>query len=363
WLLILLMTLFAVALFAGGSYVQGILLCGVIIVLIYWPRKYLFRVFGKGPSRVLRLIVIIMLFIPLIIINKNSPKTSIYKTGAGQEEIYNIYNDKMEDWSHDYLDIYVETTYGTVHVVAVGDENKKPILLLHAASMGAHSWAENLPPLINDYRIYAIDNPGEGNKSQLNNALEFPRTPEEISRLYASICDSLHIASSPVIAASNGGFLAMNYAYYNPERVESLTLLGPMGIMPLSGGSIFMMSIASMYPFQWIYDKTRLWALGSDGYVNSKYGDWFEAILKHTVPSLAAPVPMTTEQKQKMDLPILLILGTKDPLVGDADTAAEVAREFPNIRIEILDSSHIIGVEKAEIVNEMIGEFLETGGR
>ena len=361
WLARLLMVLFAVALFAGGSYIQGILLSGVIFILIYWPKKYLFRVFGKGPSRIFRAIAIIMLFIPLIIINKNNIKQSIYKTEEGKQELYSVYDTQMTSWPQDYLDIYVETSYGTVHVIALGDEDKKPILLLHAASMAAHSWVENLPPLIDNYRIYAVDNPGEGNKSQLKNALEFPQTPEEVSRLYASICDSLMIESSPVIAASNGGFLAMNYAYYYPERVESLALLGPMGLTPITGGTIFMMSLPTMYPFQKIFDKTRLWALGPDEEVNRKYGEWFEAILQHTVPSLTTPIAMTTEQKQKMDLPILLVLGTKDPLVGDAEIAAEAGREFPNITIEILESGHMIGVERAEVVNEMIRKFLIDG--
>jgi len=45
--------------------------------------------------------------------------------------------------------------------------------MFHAASMGAHSWAENLEPVINHYNIYAFDNPGEGNRSELNYSVTF----------------------------------------------------------------------------------------------------------------------------------------------------------------------------------------------
>jgi hypothetical protein len=34
-----------------------------------------------------------------------------------------------------------------------------------------------------------------------------------------------------------------------------------------------MLSIASMYPFQFVRDRVTKWALGEDEYVNRKYGD------------------------------------------------------------------------------------------
>jgi len=158
WLIIILSILFAIALFAGKTYVQATLLTLIICILIYWPKKYLYRVFGEGPSRIFRFIILIMLFIPIIIINSNNVKSSIYKSESGKQEILSIYDQKMEDWPQDYLDIYIETSYGTVHVIAYGDTDNPPLLMFHAAAMGAHSWAENLPPISDNFRIYAIDN-------------------------------------------------------------------------------------------------------------------------------------------------------------------------------------------------------------
>ena len=83
-----------------------------------------------------------------------------------QKELMNIYDQKVKDWPEDTEDIYIKTSYGSVHVLACGSKYKPPLLLFHAASMGAHSWAENLEPLLSNYRIFAIDNIGEGNKSK-----------------------------------------------------------------------------------------------------------------------------------------------------------------------------------------------------
>jgi pimeloyl-ACP methyl ester carboxylesterase len=213
--------------------------------------------------------------------------------------------------------------------------------------------------LLNHYRIYSFDNIGEGNKSQLKDATRFPQNGKEIADFYAMLADTLGIVRSPVLGASNGGFITMNYAYYYPERVESLALFGPMGLTQLTNRSFMMLSIASMYPFGFVRDYVYDWAFGADKYVYSKYRDWFYCILEGTMPSVAMPEPMTTEQKKKMDLPILLYLGTEDEIVGDAAFAEKQARDFPNIEIEVLESGHLIAVEHRDVVNEKLKSFLQ----
>ncbi len=216
----------------------------------------------------------------------------------------------------------------------------------------------NLEPLLGNYSVYSIDNIGEGNKSKLNDALNFPQNGRKIADLYALIADSLGVISSPVFGASNGGFIALNYACYYPERVEALALFGPMGLTQLSDKSYMMMTIPIMYPFQFVRDYVKSWAIGNDPYVNKQYGEWFDCILRGSMPSVAAPVPMTSEQKQEMDLPVLLFLGTQDPLVGEVEFAKKQAEEYPNIDIVVFKSGHIIAVEKRDSVNAKIDYFL-----
>ncbi len=293
-----------------------------------------------------------------VVFLKGEPKTTIYTSVENRETLMAIYDQSCINWPENTEDIFIETEYGKVHVLACGQKDNPRILLFHAASMGAHSWAENLEPLLKNYRIYAVDNIGEGNKSQLKNALIYPNSPKEIADLYAFIAESLGIESSPVFGASNGGYIAQAYSYYYPEKVESLALFGPMGLTHLSGKSIFMLGAASMYPLQIVRNSVAKWAISKDEYVNQKYGDWFNQIMKATIPSVAMPVPMTSEQKKQMDLPVLLFLGTKDAIVGDAEVARQTALDYPNIQIEILDSGHLISVEKADQVNAIITEFL-----
>ena len=57
-------------------------------------------------------------------------------------------------------------------------------------------------------------------------------------------------------------------------------------------------------------------------------------------------------------IPVLLLLGTRDPLVGDAGRAAERASALPDLRVEIRESSHLVAAERADEANALMTGFL-----
>ncbi len=350
--------LYGVALFAAYSYFQGILILFIILFLFYKPVFLLRKINLPGFLKFGRPLILFILFIVLMITGLINKKTSIYRSAEDKNKLYKLYDEKMKDWPEGFSDIFIGTKYGKVHIVSYGDQSKPPVILLHAASMGAHSWAENIPALADDFRIYAIDNIGEGNKSELRDVLVYPDDGKKLSDLYAEISDSLGIDETHLICASNGGFIGLNYAYYYPDRVKTLILLGPMGLIPLSHTGILMMTISSMYPFPFIKNKIIPRVLGDSNNVLNKYGDWLDCVISSTIPSLAKPVPLAVKQKNAITIPILLFLGSNDPIVGNINFASEAAKDFPNVRKIIMESGHLIGIEQRDYVNNEIKEFL-----
>ena len=359
WVVAILILLFSVATFMGKSYGQTVCLVLIAILLVYWPGS-LFPKLRRRTSTAIRILFIVLLILIKQVAFRQEPKTSIYRSEENKEDLMAAYNDCMKDWPADTKSYYLESQYGNVHVLECGNINNPPLVMFHAASMGAHSWAENLEPIINAYHIYSYDNPGEGNRSELNDALVFPSNPQEVADLYNLLLEKSGIDSAVVFGASNGGSIAQNLAYYHPDKVSKMVLFGPMGLTQITKGSIVMMGLTTVYPFQFLRDAVANWALGTDPVCHEKYGPWFNAIMKGTIPSIAQPVPMTTEQKSKIDIPVLLFLGSKDKIVGDALRAKAVAADYPDIQIEVLDSGHLIAVEHADEVNETITTFLNT---
>ena len=358
WIVAILIILFAIATFLGKSYGQTICLLLIALLIVYWPGIISERL-NKLVSISIRILSILILIGIKMVVFKSEPKTSIYKSDEAKQEVMAIYDQCMNDWPENIKEINISTEYGRVHILECGNTEKTPLVMLHAASMGAHSWAENLEPLIDHYHIFSIDNPGEGNKSELKDALVFPSSPKEVADLYKAILDDLHIDNAVVFGASNGGFIAQNLAFYYPEKVSKMALFGPMGLTQLTNGSIAMMSLTTMYPFQFLRNSVANWALGKNPVCHQKYGDWFNAIMKGTIPSIAQPVPMSTEQKSAIDIPVLLFLGSRDKIVGDVEKAKTMAEDYPNIQIEVLESGHLIAVEHSEEVNETLSAFLE----
>lgn len=357
WFVAILILLFAIAPLLGGSYGQAISLALIASLILYWPTKIKTRL-GQNVSFAFRILCIVLLLIGMKTLFKSDQKTSIYRSEAEKQELMAIYRDLMADWPSETKSQYVMTPYGKVHYLECGEPEDPPLVMFHAASMGAHSWAENLDPLLDHYHIYAIDNIGEGNRSELSDALQFPANPEDVASFYNHLLDQLSIDSAIVFGASNGGFIAQTLAYYYPAKVSSMMLFGPMGLTPLTRGSIAMMSISTMYPFQFLRNAVANWALGKDPVCHVKYGEWFNQIIKGSIPSIAHPVPLTQAQKETMDIPVLLFLGTEDKIVGDVDVAQKMGAMYPNCQIEILESGHLIAVEHAEAVNKTISIFL-----
>ena len=317
---------------------------------------------GKHLSRKVKgrvTILSVILFSTSLVLLISDKKTSIYRSDDLKKDAYLLYDEQMRKWPGDFKDIYLNTRYGKVHLIASGPKDAPPIMLLHAAAMSGFSWADNVRDLIGLYRIYAVDNIGEIGKSELTNVEVFPKNGKELADHYKMIMQELGIDSIFILGASNGGFIASNLAYFYPGQVKGLILFGPQGLTPLTQKSIFMMSVGSLFPFSFVRDKVIRWAIGNDPRVLEVAGEWFDMVIKGTIPSLAHPVQMMPWMKKEMKMPILLFLGSKDNIVGNAAVAESAAGDYPNIEIKILESGHLIQIEKQEDVNVLTFEFLQ----
>ena len=221
WIVAILVVLFALATFLGESYGKTVTLVLIAVILVYWPVSLSVRI-GNKASVILRILSIVVLTGLLQWVFVSPPKTTIYRSDESRQELMELYDICMSDWPVNTQEYDIETEYGKVHVLECGKKGNPPLVMFHAASMGAHSWAENLEPLISHFHIFSFDNPGEGNKSELADALVFPSSPQEVATMYKQLLDKLDIDSAVVFGASNGGFIAQNLAYFYPEKVSEM---------------------------------------------------------------------------------------------------------------------------------------------
>jgi pimeloyl-ACP methyl ester carboxylesterase len=58
-------------------------------------------------------------------------------------------------------------------------------------------------------------------------------------------------------------------------------------------------------------------------------------------------------------VPVLLVLGANDNLVGDPDIAKTLVEDVPQIQVAVVETGHLLGVEHPEEVNTLIIDFFE----
>jgi pimeloyl-ACP methyl ester carboxylesterase len=286
---------------------------------------------------------------------------SIYRSAEAEAEVSSIYDGLLADWPVPFDLLSVPTRYGEVAVVASGPGAGAPVLALHASSMAATSWRPNIRALVDaGFRVLAPDYIGEAGRSRLGDLSVFPKTGRQIGELQTEIADGLGVGPVPVIAASAGGHAALRFALAAPERVERLALLGPMGIVPLGLRAALRMTAVNMFPKEARVARTTRWAIGSAAEVVDQYGPWFSAVLRSiaTPPRVGRPVALKPDEMRRLAMPVLLVLGNRDNLVGDPLKAARRAASFPDVDVRILESGHLIGVERAAEVDRLLVRFL-----
>ena len=99
-----------------------------------------------------------------------------------------------------------------------------PLLFLHGA--GGLFWDPFLDGLAATHRVIAPEHPGFG-QSQ---GLEHVRDVWDLVLYYNELLDELGVARASVLGHSFGGMVAAELAANNPERVDKLVLIAPIGL-------------------------------------------------------------------------------------------------------------------------------------
>ena len=214
----------------------------------------------------------------------------------------------------------------------------------------------NVGALNKYYRTYAIDTIGEPGKSELSDIHHFPQNGKEWSDLLVEITDALNVEKSFMVGASNGGFIATNYAVYYPERIEKLALLGPMGLTPSTNENIMRITLSQIFPLKLVQDNTIHWSFGDNPELLAQIEEWFRLVF-NTAPQQSPPVTMKAEELQQVKTPALLVLGNQDNLMGDLRAVRALASHVPGIEIAEVEARHLMGMENPDTCNQLILDF------
>jgi pimeloyl-ACP methyl ester carboxylesterase len=340
------------------NWLEALVLLLVVLLCLPPVTSLVQNQFGLSMHPLLRGALIVGLLVVFVWLLLGRQPTSIYKSPEIEARLMEIYDEKMAEWPVPYQDIFVDTRYGKVHVIASGPEDAPVIFLLHASGVAGWSWKFNVEALSQNYRTYAIDLIGDAGKSEYADMGHVMKNGQDQADLYAEIADQLGVETAYVVGASEGGFIGSNYALYHPERVEKLALLGPMGYSGAVQASIRIM-FTQFFPLKPIQDSTFSWAFSDSTALKAEFEEWFRLLMSGCTPVKVIPLPLPAEARQSLQVPVMFVFGERDNLVGDPEAATALVQDIPDVRVEIVAAGHLMGGEKPEQVNALILEFFE----
>ena len=110
-----------------------------------------------------------------------------------------------------------------------GDDPTKPSLaLVHGLGSAGNIWKTLIPELMKDFRVFAIDLPGHGEAPLAQEEGLSPRRLAEM--ILGHLRDDHGIEELHVAGNSLGGWIALEMADVDPDRVKSVTALAPAGL-------------------------------------------------------------------------------------------------------------------------------------
>jgi pimeloyl-ACP methyl ester carboxylesterase len=122
----------------------------------------------------------------------------------------------------------VQTRFGATHVLVGGPQGAPSVVLLHGALASSAHVLRELAPLLERFRVYAVDVIGQSVKS----ADARPSVSNnEYGEWLTEVLDGLSLERTHVVGVSWGGFVAIRLAAHAPERIHRLALLVPAGVV------------------------------------------------------------------------------------------------------------------------------------
>lgn len=280
-----------------------------------------------------------------------------FRSIESQQKYFDAYEKSLKLISVPVIEKYVSTTYGDSHVICCGDESKKPLVLLHAASCGSPIWYKNIAFWSIYYCIYAIDLIGESSMSILTKRME---TTHDNAKWLDETLKGLGLNKIFLCGLSIGGWNAANYAGFYPNKVQKLILLSPVQTFAKMYTSYFF-KIMKMG-----FKPTRDNVENYIGWGSEKEKPLPDSIIEQFTISVMnmnsnASFPKWLKKKHLINLkmPVLVMLGENEFAFSIQKAVKRAKSVICNLELEIVEeASHLLPVSKPDYISKQVLEFM-----
>jgi pimeloyl-ACP methyl ester carboxylesterase len=292
---------------------------------------------------------------------------SAFRTPEGEAAFLAAYDAAMTLWPIPCEEFEIPTRFGMTHVVASGPKDAPPLVLLHGYMATSVMWAPNIADLSKDHRVYAVDVMGQPSKSIPEDPI---RDVQDYVTWLTATLDGLGLHRVSLLGMSFGGWLALTYAVAAPERVQTLVLLSPGGLLSMVRQFSLRGMLMVFIPTRFTVSSFMRWAGFSDRagehdarpvldlmYLGVKHFRMPQETLR--VAANAAN-PLSNDELRRMRMPVLLLMGDREVIYDAAEALARARRLIPDFEGALVPGCrHDMCFSQHRLVDARVRAFLE----
>jgi pyruvate dehydrogenase E2 component (dihydrolipoamide acetyltransferase) len=245
----------------------------------------------------------------------------------------------------------------------MGEAEGTPVILIHGFGGDLNSWLFTQPALAQEHSVYAIDLPGHGGSSKQIDRGELEFLASAVFELMAA----LEVGSAHLVGHSLGGAAAFELGFRHPEHVKSLTLISPVGFGPEINMEYIEGFMRASQPRRLRPIVEQLFANPAlvsrkmlDDIISYKRLDGAVEALSTIAGTVFKDGHQAVELVPRLadlTVPIQIIWGETDRIIPAAQANGLPALVSVHL---IPGAGHMVQMEKADQVNELIEAFLSN---
>lgn len=280
-----------------------------------------------------------------------------FKSDKGREEIYNLYDQKLEKLNIEYQCLTVNTSYGETHVIRTGNPDNPPILVIHGSNGCAPIALETYPNLSSEYQVFAIDVLAQPNKSA---ETRMNMKDHSYGIWMNEVIRALRLEEVRMIGFSFGGLVILKTLEFDESLIKEVCLAAPAYIV---NGNPLKLLLNVFIPIR------RYLSTGKIKYVQKFLARLFTERDEFAVQFLSkvfhhykmdfTPVPVIRRRAaQSIETPITLFAAKNDLMFPGEKMIKRASAIFPSLKMTVLleDSKHVQSKADNSMIESMVIE-------